>query len=231
MVYLHRFIMQTPKGVLTDHIDGNPLNNQKGNLRFASPSGNARNQRKSLRRTSSRYKGVSLNSQSGNWNAYINVNSVKRSLGTFSSEADAAKAYDKSAIELHGQFANLNFPAADYTNYCPNPIPRIGRKASDEARQKMREAKAKRRIRLGLPPKPDMSSEATFLRRSAARKAMWEKPGMKKRVSEIIRKQWSDDSRRTSISSKAKAFWSDPLKRAERIRQIRIGRGLPVGDS
>jgi len=45
-VFMHRYIMQTPKGFDTDHIDGNGLNNQRSNLRVCTRSENLRNQGK-----------------------------------------------------------------------------------------------------------------------------------------------------------------------------------------
>jgi hypothetical protein len=43
--YLHRVIMNAPKGFLVDHIDHNTLNNQRSNLRVVSPHGNQMNRR------------------------------------------------------------------------------------------------------------------------------------------------------------------------------------------
>lgn len=34
IIYMHREILRTPKGMLTDHIDMDGLNNQKKNLRI-----------------------------------------------------------------------------------------------------------------------------------------------------------------------------------------------------
>lgn len=43
--YLHRVIMNAPKGALVDHIDRNTLNNQRSNLRLVTPHGNQMNAR------------------------------------------------------------------------------------------------------------------------------------------------------------------------------------------
>lgn len=55
------------------------------------------------------YRGVSKRNAS-KWAAQIGCGGVTHHLGTYESVEDAARAYDKAAIELHGEFARLNFP-------------------------------------------------------------------------------------------------------------------------
>lgn len=104
-VYMHCLIMGQ-KGI--DHIDGNGLNNQKSNLRFAT---NAQNQANIKKRPgcSSKYKGVSWNTARSVWIAEINNKGRHIHLGTFTDEEEAARTYDKAARELQGEFAQLNF--------------------------------------------------------------------------------------------------------------------------
>jgi AP2-like factor, euAP2 lineage len=106
-VLMHRLILgfdfSTP---LIDHADGNGLNNCKSNLRIASHADNSRNARRPSHNTSG-YKGVSKG-KSGRWRASIHLNDRKINLGTFDNKQDAAKAYNIKAIELFGEFANLN---------------------------------------------------------------------------------------------------------------------------
>jgi len=89
-----------------DHKDGDGLNNTRSNLRAATHSQNGANKRKQP--GSSRYKGVSWRTQNQKWRAYIRASGKQKHLGFFSTELEAACAYDRSAKEQHGQFALLN---------------------------------------------------------------------------------------------------------------------------
>lgn len=108
---MHRLILsrmtgaQLPAGIEPDHIDGDRLNNRRSNLRPATRSLNQAN-RKRPRNNTSGYKGVSFNQ--GKWQATISKDGRYHCLGRFDSAEDAARAYDKAAIEMFGSFARTN---------------------------------------------------------------------------------------------------------------------------
>lgn len=108
-IRLHRLILDAERGQIVDHIDGNGLNNQRANLRIASPSVNAINRRKT-KVLSSRFKGVCKTTQSphGKYAAYISINYRKTHLGYFTDEIDAALAYNIAATDAWGADAVLN---------------------------------------------------------------------------------------------------------------------------
>ena len=107
---LETFIMGNPgKGFVHDHKDRNPLNNQRDNLRKCTPKENDKN-RGSRSNTSSIYKGVSWKVNDKKWLSRICCDGKCTFIGYFIDETEAAVAYDKKAIELHGEFAYLNFP-------------------------------------------------------------------------------------------------------------------------
>lgn len=59
--------------------------------------------------TSSKFKGVCWHKRDNGWRAYIRKDGKQLYLGLFTSEAEAACAYDVKAKELFGEFARLNF--------------------------------------------------------------------------------------------------------------------------
>jgi HNH endonuclease len=94
------------RGVEVDHIDRNPLNNSRLNLRTATHQQNCCNQ--SLQRTSSTgYKGVSSRGN-GKFKARIMLKGVPYNLGDFCTKEEAAYAYNCAAKQLFGEFACLN---------------------------------------------------------------------------------------------------------------------------
>lgn len=110
MVLLHRFVLELPVGriPLVDHRDGDGRNNQKANLRHCGVQQNAGNARKHFD-TTSRFKGVYWDKANDKWRAQIKHGKKHESLGRFTSEVEAAKAYDAAARRLFGTFALTNF--------------------------------------------------------------------------------------------------------------------------
>ena len=110
LVGLHREIMNFPEGFLVDHKNCDSLDNRRENLRLATHAENVQNRRKTSRKTSSRYVGVSFHKKKGKWMAVIGHKGKNIWLGRFDNEIDAAKAYDAAARKYYGGFARLNFP-------------------------------------------------------------------------------------------------------------------------
>ena len=108
-IKMHRLITNAPDHLVVDHINHDGLNNTKVNLRICTFAQNCRNQRR-LKHKTSRYKGVHFHKKLKKFQSAIHHNKKLYHLGSFKNEIDAAKAYDKKAKELHGQFAFLNFP-------------------------------------------------------------------------------------------------------------------------
>ena len=90
-----------------DHIDANRKNNCIANLRFATHAENSRNMKRHAD-NSSIYKGVSLYKRCNRWVARIKFTDKHIYLGSFTSEKEAATAYNAAAIEHYKEFARIN---------------------------------------------------------------------------------------------------------------------------
>ena len=108
-IAMHRQIMNAQPGQIIDHINGNGLDNRRCNLRFVTHRENSIN---SIRRQSNTgYRGVWRKPRKSGGYAYkasiCNFGVITR-LGTFDTAEEAARAYNRAAQELHGEFAWLN---------------------------------------------------------------------------------------------------------------------------
>lgn len=93
---------------LVDHINGNPLDNRRSNLRITDKRGNAQNSAKH-KDASSYFKGVTWDKSRRKWMVQIVIDGVRTHLGRFAIEEDAARAYDEAAKQHFGEFARCNF--------------------------------------------------------------------------------------------------------------------------
>lgn len=115
-IKMHRFILNAPKGRFVDHINYDCLDNRRKNLRLCTPHESSYH-RRAKPNSSSKYKGVFWEKGKiykgkqylGKWQAQIKHNYKAIYIGRYDSEIEAAKAYDKKARELYGEFAELNF--------------------------------------------------------------------------------------------------------------------------
>ena len=108
-ILMHRFLMNPPKGMVVDHIDGNGLNNRRSNLRICTHQQNMCNTRPKGK--GSRYKGVCWDKNRKQWIVVVRCGERHVHVGRFDDETEAARAYDRKAFELFGEYAYLNFPA------------------------------------------------------------------------------------------------------------------------
>jgi hypothetical protein len=97
-VCIHNVILgEPPENHIVDHIDGNPLNNQKSNLRFVTRRQNSQNRHQ---KKTSIFPGVYWNKRSNRWHAKIVIDGVKHNIGYYRSEVEAFNGYCSKLKEI-----------------------------------------------------------------------------------------------------------------------------------
>jgi hypothetical protein len=89
-ISMHLLIMNPPKGLEVDHVNGNGLDNRRKNLRSVSHVVNLQNRKISVMAKTSRYRGVCWRASKKHWRAYVYFNGKYFEVGTYKDEKMAA---------------------------------------------------------------------------------------------------------------------------------------------
>lgn len=107
-VLMHRQIMNTPKKLHTDHINGDKLDNRKTNLRVCTPSENYVNRGVCKKRNKSGYKGVYWSERDKRYQVTMRKNSKTHYIGMFEEIDEAITMYDFWVVQMWGEYAQPN---------------------------------------------------------------------------------------------------------------------------
>jgi hypothetical protein len=106
--HLHRIIMNPPKGMHVDHINGDPLDNRRSNLRIVTRSQNLLNRRKEPH-SKSGYR-IVFTSRNEKWRIQLKIKQKYYLCGNYRSRHVAGIFADQILVQNVGPFVKRNFP-------------------------------------------------------------------------------------------------------------------------
>lgn len=123
-------------GMVVDHINGNPTDNRKSNLRLCTVQQNNMNKSSNSANTSG-FLGVSYDTKNGTWKSEISKGNKRISFKRYKKKEQAVYARYISERNLYGDYANDGEieRKLDFTKEIPEPIKR---KIYRETRDKMK---------------------------------------------------------------------------------------------
>lgn len=108
---VHRLVAKAFLGLkdeLVDHKNRVTTDNRVVNLRLCTMSQNLGNTKIRRDKKASKFKGVTKESGVKKWRVQITFNKVRRHIGVFDTELEAARAYENAARSTFGEFARCN---------------------------------------------------------------------------------------------------------------------------
>jgi len=109
LILMHRQLLDAPKGLEVDHIDGDTLNNRRGNLRLCTRAQNMRNRTALHINNTTGYRGVTFSARKNAYIARIKVDGKFIHLGSRHTALTAGLLYDAAARQLFGEFYHSPF--------------------------------------------------------------------------------------------------------------------------
>ncbi|MTH66717.1 HNH endonuclease [Paracoccus shanxieyensis] len=104
-VQMHREILAVSQDHKVDHANQDRTDNRRRNIRTCSHSENMMNRGAW---GGVPFKGVDLHKPTGKYRARIKIEGKSIVIGSFETEHQAARAYDRAAVQHHGKFARTN---------------------------------------------------------------------------------------------------------------------------
>lgn len=108
-IFIHRLVMNAPKNMVVDHINGNTLDNRRENLRVVTSSQNSMNRTKLPKHNTSGFLGVYFHKKQKKWRAVVKVTiDGKQKLvyaKNFNTKEEAHLHREKVAKEIYKEFA------------------------------------------------------------------------------------------------------------------------------
>ena len=106
--YMHRELLAPPPGFVVDHVNGNPLDNRRSNLRICTHSQNCVN--RTVSHNSYGFVGIGYDPVQDRYQAGVTQDGARFRGPWRLTAKEAAKDYDCLARGVHGEYARLNFP-------------------------------------------------------------------------------------------------------------------------
>jgi hypothetical protein len=111
-ILLYRHLIDAPDGLLVDHINGNPLDNRRTNLRLTTSAQNNQNSVWFHPRSNTHIRGVCWDKVHRKYIAHVALGGKKAYVGRFDTAQDAEAAVIKVRRQLHSHCAENSRTAA-----------------------------------------------------------------------------------------------------------------------
>lgn len=107
-IALHRLVVNCPDGLEVDHINGNPLDNRKENLRICTHAENTKNHQRLYKNNTSGYVGVYFSNVYNNWYVTISINNKTKRIGSYATKEEAIEAREAAELKYYREYSHLN---------------------------------------------------------------------------------------------------------------------------